>query len=99
MSPNVETGGVQNGSFVTDTYVLDPITISGADKLKVVLTYDIEESIDDDIGGIWWSPNYIDDYEDDSYEDSEWTHVHVSDDRGYGSTTFVVDGDAITATS
>lgn len=39
MTSNISTGGGQNGSYTNQEDILQPITINGADKLKVVVDY------------------------------------------------------------
>ena len=39
MTSNITAGGTQNGSYTNQEHILQPITFSGADKLKVVVDY------------------------------------------------------------
>ena len=93
---NVGNDGTKNGSFSTNTYVLDTVTVPGADRLKVVLTYDISENGDTSIGYVGFINEAVSSYSDWFSENSgnwcdSWTCLY-----GEGEETFILEGDTVT---
>ena len=85
MTSNITTGGAQHGAYADDELIMQPITITGADRLKIEVEYGITEGIIVMIQGNWDGNSEPDDY------------VIITED-GYddGSKTIFIEGDTVT---
>lgn len=84
MTSNINPGGQSSGSYDSDESILQPVTISGADRLKVVIRYGFSNAMGAIIEGNWDGES-----EPDSYQ--------ILDENDNNEKTFVFDGDTITA--
>ena len=85
-SPNVNSDGTQNGGNASGTDDYDTVTISGADKLKVVITYDLTTD-----GNTWIG--YVDEVVS-SYDDAnDWQSLESGTS---GTETMYFEGDSVT---
>lgn len=90
MTSNISTGGIQNGSYTDHEDTLQPITISGADKLKVVVDYALTAGT----AGIMvaeggWDGD-LDNLPNNSYE------IYSETNNVVGTETYVVNSDTVT---
>ena len=83
MTPNINTGGVQNGSYQLNEPLTQPITISNADKLKIVIEYGISDAMIAVITGTWDGEN----------EPDEYKYIGSYSE---GEDTYIIDGDTAT---
>ena len=90
MSSNILTGGTQDGAYTNSEYILDEITISGAAKLKVVVSYALTANTAgiEIVEGSW---------------DGDWgnlsgTYYELYDGSNdiSGTETYIIDGDTAT---
>lgn len=83
MTSNILTGGTQNGPYPLDEALWEPVTISGADKLKVEITYGVSEVEPLLIEGAWDGMSMPAHYE------------VVADFFSNGTKTYIIDGDTV----
>ena len=88
MTSNILSGGEQDGAYASDEFVFQPITITGADRIKVDVVYNFYYSmiaiIEGELDGDTIPENYI----------------QIGDDSNNystsGSDTYLFDGDTVT---
>ncbi len=90
-SANVSNGGTQSGAYYTGEEIntLDPITLTGADKIKVVLRYGLTA----DSGEVLIAEG---NWDGDSNITGAYYDLYSSSDNLSGTNTYVFDGDTIT---
>ena len=85
MTSNITTGGTQNGAYATNERVMQPVTIAGADKLKVEVRYGITGGAIVAIEGNWDGNSTPDNYE-----------VIVDGEYLNGTKTALINSDTVT---
>lgn len=83
MTSNISTGGTASTPYPLDESLWEPVTINGADKLKVEITYGISEVSAILIEGEWNGASAPAHYE------------IIADPYSSGTKTFIVDGDTV----
>lgn len=83
MTSNINSGGQSGGAYASDESIIQPVTINGADKLKVVVSYGFSNAEGVIIEGTWNGGSEPDNY--------QWLYDYENDEK-----TFVFDGDTIT---